>query len=303
MSDYHEQPRLMDVRSPEAHGKTTDALSHSADRRDDILRMFEGVVPTSIMRANKAESGRHAVPGRNYAATNTQRDGRFDVSGQGVGAGALSIFPQNIGRAVVNLYSRPGDLVVDPFAGHNSRMELCVRLGRHYQGYDVSRAFMELNEAKAATLRQDYASTIRLHLQDARAMMWSPDAVGDFTITSPPYWDVEEYGDEPEQLGRLAGGYEGFLEGLAAVARENYRALRSGAYAVWFVNDFRRRGRFYPYHRDTMRVLEDAGFVIWDMMITDLGPPIRAAFATQIVDQRILPKQHEYGIVVRKEAT
>lgn len=38
-----------------------------------------------------------------------------------------------------------------------------------------------------------------------------------------------------------------------------------------------------------------------DIMIVDHGSPIRAAFATQLIDTLILPKQHEYALVMKKE--
>lgn len=39
---------------------------------------------------------------------------------------------------------------------------------------------------------------------------------------------------------------------------------------------------------------------MWDITITDFGRTFRSAFVNQIVEQKILPKRHEYGIVVRK---
>ena len=130
-------------------------------------------------------------------------------------------------------------------------------------------------------------------------MVQTADGVGDFTLTSPPYYDIEDYGDEPEQLGK-AGSYDRFLNGLAMVAAENFRCLKPGAFAVWFVNDFRRHGVFHPYHIDTVELMTGAGFTLFDMMIVDLGYPPRAAYATQLVTTKILPKRHEYGLVFRK---
>ena len=48
-------------------------------------------------------------------------------------------------------------------------------------------------------------------------------------------------------------------------------------------------------------MLEDAGFTLWDIMIVDLGYPIAAAFATQIIERKSLPKRHEYGVIVKKD--
>ena len=206
------------------------------------------------------------------------------------------MFPQNIGRAVLLLYSNVGDLVIDPFAGHNSRMALTVKEGRRYQGYDICAEFMTSNREEALKYPD---AEIQLHQQDSRRMIYSASDSGDFTVTSPPYYDIEHYGDEPEQLGKLPS-YESFLTDLGAICFENHRVLKKGAYSVWFINDFRKDGVFHAYHMDLTALMLKAGFSLVDTMIVDLGYPIRAAFANQIVEQKILPKRHEYGMVFKK---
>ncbi len=289
-------------------GKTIESLAYSRNRREDILRMFDGKIPTSIMVTTRsyknADSHAEGTYTKSSQVTPDNCDDRgflraFETSGRGVSSGALSRFPQDVGKAVVLLYSLVDDTVVDPFAGHNSRMELCVSLGRKYIGCDISERFMQSNHEVADYLRNTYGDCrVDLYQCDSRKMPIG-DAVGDFTLTSPPYYDIEYYGDEPEQLGK-AKTYEGFIGRLTDVAKENFRCLKGGAFCVWFVNDFRRRGVFVPYHTHVMQMLQSVGFILHDMMIVDLGYPIRAAFATQVVEQRILPKRHEYGIVVRK---
>lgn len=282
-----------------ASGKTIASLRNSRIERESILQMFDGDLPQSIMRRVCEHRETDVGHGTYRPHEDGLPGGAFKVSGQGSRAGALSVFPQNIGRAMVRLYSEPGDVVLDPFAGHDSRMGLCVKAGRHYIGFDVCKRFMDANFAAADRLRASYANVrIELHLQDSRTMPLA-DEVADFTLTSPPYWDIEEYGGEAEQLGR-ARTYDGFLSALTAVAAENYRCLRPGAFAAWFINDFRRNGTFHVYHADTLRVLQAVGFIAHDVVIVDLGPAIRSAFATQIVEQQILPKRHEYGLIMRK---
>lgn len=226
----------------------------------------------------------------------------FSISGRGAANGALSIFARNICRTCVLLYSNPGDMIVDPFIGHNSRMEVCVREGRHYHGYDVSQRFMVDNLRIRDELLEEYGNKpkIELSLSTSERMAFTPDGYGDFTITSPPYWDIEDYGDEPEQLGKWSKTYSEFMRKMTNVAKQNYRCLKPGAYAAYFVNDFRRDGFFYSYHIDMKQALEDAGFVMHDIMIVDLGRAFRESFIAQIVKQKILPKRHEYGIIVRK---
>ncbi len=57
----------------------------------------------------------------------------------------LSRFPWNIGEIVIKLYTEEYDIILDPFAGHNSRMEIAFTMFRHYVGFDISHKFMEYN--------------------------------------------------------------------------------------------------------------------------------------------------------------
>lgn len=296
---------IQDEVDENAKGKNSEALRKSRESHARLKMLFGGTMPESIMLHDKRDMALDLMAdARGYSKTEKPRlsGTRFRVSGTGCGAGALSRFPQNVGRTLLLLYTKPGDVVVDPFAGHNSRMELCITNGRRYIGQDISRKFMAANRAILKILQSrrtlvNGVSDCTLFEGDSRKMQ-APDACGDFTITSPPYWNIEEYGDEPGQLGKLT--YKEFLEGLYQVMRENFRCLKPGAFCVWCVNDFRRNGKFYPYHEHTARGLRKAGFVQWDIAITDLGSSMGACFPNQIMERKILPKRHEYALIFRK---
>lgn len=309
--------RQKQLQGPEK-GKSLKAIYESRTGYNQLLEIFGGRenVPSSVMRAKRPTKISGEVDGptseRSYEKTckltklgkkadelpESLQDA-FYISGRGCGAGALSTFPQNIGRSIVLFYSNPGDTVFDPFAGHNSRMDLCVKAGRHYIGCDLSTEFMKFNFKRAKVLRKEHRSTnIELHHCDSRKVPVDNE-IGDFTITSPPYYDIEYYGDEPEQLGKCKT-YQGFLKGIKKVVRENLRVLKSGAYATWFVNDFRRKGKMHFYHMDLIRVAEEVGFEAVDIMVVDLGRSIRDCFPNQMFESKIIPKRHEYCLVFRK---
>jgi hypothetical protein len=298
-----------------AAGKNLSSLERSRYMRREILKLFGGEVPGSIMVARKlSRKSNDTEAAGSYGASETEKmimtgdhgQGHvgevtaFTPSGKGARAGGLSTFPQNIGRAMVLLYTNPGHVVVDPFAGHNSRMQLCVELCRHYVGYDISKKFMLMNEKLRQKLAEKYPRVgVKLHCCDSRKLLYTRDEFGDFTITSPPYYNLEYYGDEPGQLGKLPS-YAKFIDQLLEVAKENFRVLKHGSYCVWFVNDFRLKGIFFPFHVDTIALLNKAGFRLHDILITDFGPPIGQIFMQTTIGKQILPKRHEYGIVVRK---
>lgn len=300
-------------------GKGLSALKLSENGRSRLISFFGGVsfLPSSVMKTNRKDATQDddkyahergydttSVLAKKMGKTSYDRNNPIErmmySSGRGCSAGALSRFPQDVGRTALLFYSNPGGTVFDPFAGHNSRMDLCVTNGRHYTGCDLSTNFMDFNFKRADVLRKKYPlAKITLHHCDSRKVPASSESA-DFTITSPPYWDIEYYGDEPEQLGKCKS-YEGFLRGLKKVLRENHRVLKPGAYATWFVNDFRRKGRMHFYHADLIRLGEEVGFVAHDILIVDLGRSMRGCFINQAVQQRILPKRHEYGIIFRKK--
>lgn len=304
---------LFDLSEGSGKGKSTSALLLSRDKKEAMVSLFgRNNLPASVMRAEVSrdyeESDAVTHNGRRYEDTSTKytkgmakplKKSGFAISSAGAHSGALSIFPQNIGRTVLLLYSEPGDLVVDPFAGHNSRMELCVSNGRQYEGCDLSTKFMEFNRKRAAQLEASFTKArIKLHHCDSRKMPVKSGA-GDFTITSPPYYDIEFYGDEKEQLGK-SKTYDAFLDGLSLVMKENFRCLKPGAFAAWFVNDFRRKGIFHPYHMHTASLAIEAGFILHDLLIVDFGRSFGQVFFNQYIEYKLLPKQHEYGLIFRK---
>jgi len=46
-------------------------------------------------------------------------------------------FPEEIPWRLIQLYSYPGDLVLDPFCGAGQTLKVARHLGRHYVGYDI----------------------------------------------------------------------------------------------------------------------------------------------------------------------
>lgn len=326
MTDIYQKHGLFELSDGVFKGKGVSSLLESRDKKEKLIEMFGGKenLPSSIMRAKKKrvdETNDALVASRRYGDTGyvnkdpqlqrafetSMRGARgrsfkkaFGVSGQGVKAGALSTFPQNIGRTVLTLYSDPGQRVFDVYAGHNSRMELCVSNGRHYEGYDISKEFMAFNGKRAEELKKFFPSAkIDLRLADSRYCRQTKSNSADFTLTSPPYYDVEWYGDEPEQLGKCKT-YDEFLVGIGMTLKENYRVLRPGSFAVWFINDFRRKGVFHLYHVDIARLGQEAGFTVHDIMVVDFGPGIRDAFYNETYRTKVLPKRHEFGIIFRK---
>jgi DNA modification methylase len=218
---------------------------------------------------------------------------------------SLSIFPQEILRKLIKFYAPKNGTYLDPFAGHNSRMQVAYEERMNYIGYDISKEFMAFNrEVKQQLLSQktlfqdEKDPEITLKEQDSRTID-EEDNSADFCFTSPPYYDLEFYGDEAEQLGKCKT-YEDFLDDMQKVYNHCYRVLKPGSFCIINVNDFRKDGIFHNYHGDTTNLLKKAGFKQFDLIVMKYTNAFRKAFPQQIIDSKYMPKIHEFIIVMRK---
>ena len=305
--------------------KTVQDVAKSRAARELLIDKYEGEIPSSIWVANASNDGgviQHEAKARKEenrrvqeAIEKTNADSvqasflkeMLHSSGKCArNEGSFSIMPANIVRRAVKFYSEPGEVVLDPCAGHNSRMQVVHEAGRHYIGYDVCSKFMEFNREVAAKIgKQDNRAffsddcEITLHEQSSEKMVEQDNSV-DFIFTSPPYWDLEHYDDHPEQLG-IGKTYEQFLDGLQRVASECLRVLKPGKFCVFNVNDFRKDKKFYTYHADVLDRFQRAGFDQFDVIIM-MWPsiPFRSIFATQVEKDKKTGKAHEYILVFQK---
>jgi len=116
-------------------------------------------------------------------------------------------------------------------------------------------------------------TTHRLVQGDARHLPFIKDESVHLALTSPPYWTLKRYNENPNQLGHVTD-YEAFLGELAQVWREMHRILVPGGRLVCVVGDVclsrRNFGRHvvFPLHSDIAVICRKIGFdnlnpIIW----------------------------------------
>ena len=57
-------------------------------------------------------------------------------------------FPVELPKRLIQLYTKPGDVVLDPFMGSGSTAVAAVRAGRQYSGYELSAVYCALAERR-----------------------------------------------------------------------------------------------------------------------------------------------------------
>lgn len=113
----------------------------------------------------------------------------------------------------------------------------------------------------------------RLINGDARDLSFLENESVHLVITSPPYWNLKRYNDNPDQLGHIQN-YELFLSELEKVWHHVYRILVPGGRLVCVVGDVcvarRNFGRHlvFPLHADICVICRRIGYdnlnpIIW----------------------------------------
>lgn len=113
----------------------------------------------------------------------------------------------------------------------------------------------------------------RLVNGDARDLSFLPDESVHLVITSPPYWNLKRYNENPNQLGHV-DDYEAFLDEIKQVWEHVYRILVPGGRLVCVVGDVcvsrKRYGRHlvFPLHADICVLCRKIGFdnlnpIVW----------------------------------------
>jgi modification methylase len=116
-------------------------------------------------------------------------------------------------------------------------------------------------------------TTHRLINGDARDLSFLGDESVHLVVTSPPYWNLKRYNENPDQLGHVQD-YEAFLAELDKVWRHVFRVLVPGGRLVCVVGDVcvarRNFGRHlvFPLHSDISVICRRIGFdnlnpIVW----------------------------------------
>jgi modification methylase len=186
----------------------------------------------------------------------------------------------NLLQAVLDRYTDPGDVVLDPMGGTGSVL-VGLLTGRPVATGDVELQWARLLRDNWVRLcRRSILAfgtpglvaqwdAVRLPLADGRV---------DFCITSPPYfdtwsnWDASSniledrhnehglsYGDHPRQIANIHV-YEDYLRAMRQAYAELWRVLRPGGKLVLIVKDVIRGGRVVPVVRDNETLARASGF-------------------------------------------
>jgi DNA modification methylase len=129
-------------------------------------------------------------------------------------------------------YTRPGDSVLDPFAGYGTTLIVAETMGRVPYGieFDARRA------KYIRSLLQHPANLIHGDTRDLSSYQFPPI---NFSMTSPPYMAAHDAGDPLANYTQAGAGYSAYLSQLEQIYSAMRQLLAPGAHVVLEVSNLK----------------------------------------------------------------
>lgn len=205
-----------------------------------------------------------------------------------------------IPRNILLRYSQEGDLVLDQFAGGGTTLVEAKLLNRDIIGVDVSDVALERCRDKVDFEHEGADGKVYIRKGDARDLNFVPDESIDLICTHPPYANIIKYSEDiSEDISLLK--IPAFLEAMKDVAAESYRVLKKDKFCAVLMGDTRQKGCMQPMSFDVMKIFQDAGFTLKELIIKEQHNCRATGYwKTNSVKYNFLLIAHEYLFVFRK---
>lgn len=129
---------------------------------------------------------------------------------------------------LIQRYTKPGDLVVDPFCGSGTTLDVAKESNRRARGFDLAPYRADIEKADARGLPVDAG-------------------VVDLVFMDPPYGDHIEYSKDPTCIGKLSAYDPAYYRAMHRAIREAARILKpGGVFGLYVCDYFEKKHGFAP---------------------------------------------------------
>jgi len=224
-----------------------------------------------------------------------------DNSGKHDGSYHGNFIPQ-IPRQLIKRYTKPGDIVLDPFMGSGTTAFVCEELDRKFIGIDIQPKMVDHVRNKLD--REDYI----LYIEDSQVDSW----IWDFkkqvqlAILHPPYWDIIKFSNDIGDLSNN-GIYSNFKLSFDLVMENVLYTVKEGGYIALVAGDAYRDKQVYPIGFDLCKIITDnediklKGIIIKNMAGNRAKQSQQGLWRYRALMSDYYIFKHEYIFVFKKE--
>lgn len=202
--------------------------------------------------------------------------------------------PPALMRQIVEFFTKPGQTVLDPFAGVGGTLLGASLAGRKAIGVELEAKWIEIYQAVCAEHGIAPAETIVGDSLEVLPRLVAEGRVFDAVVTDPPYspalkktlcdgkygWSnrssrFESFSDSPRDF-RNSASFDEFYDRLSQVGQSLFALLRPGGYAALMIRDSYQNGEYIPASFHVAERYRDLGFRFKGVKIWyQTGSPVR----------------------------
>ena len=222
------------------------------------------------------------------------------------------MFPIELAMRVIDIYTKNNDIILDPFMGIGSTIISALQKERRGIGFELSKEFFNIASERIKKNNRKNKYKPKIFNRDSREMLkYISKGSVDLCVTSPPYWDIlnmrrsadgkkaVNYGNSNIDLGNI-DNYEEFLVELNKIFEKVYEALAPNGHCVVILMDIRKKDKFYPFHSDLAKKMQEIGFTFEDIIIWDRQHEYNNMRPLGYPSVFRINKVHEYVLIFRK---
>jgi DNA modification methylase len=240
-----------------------------------------------------------AIAGGSARPSMDQSQNGKTVRGEDTEAG-ISIFDPTLCELAYTWFSKKESFILDPFAGGSVRGIVAAELGRNYVGIDLRAEQIEANKKQAETICKTIKPVWHTGNSKNVKQILGDKEQFDFIFSCPPYFDLEVYSDNPEDLSTME--WDQFLQDYWQIIKASCDLLKPNRFACFVVGEVRnKKGNYINLVGETVAGFEAAGMHFYNeaILVTSVGSlPIRAGRAFSAT--RKLGKTHQNVLVFVK---
>ena len=159
-----------------------------------------------------------------------------------------------------------GGLIFDPFAGGSVRGVVAKLTSHRYIGIDLRQEQVDANRENANELGVD-AEGLRWVCDDSLNMdKHMKDGTADMVFTCPPYFDLEQYSDDPRDISNM--DYDGFSAVFGEIMAKAARKLKNNRFFVVVLSDVRdKRGAYRDITGSLKATMASCGLSLYNDIV------------------------------------